>query len=135
MDQELIDLRNKFLLGIAISLLLIVPLFFIIKNISYIDNTKVIKRINKNEEFILLLKNDKCDECKKLIKTIKKYKFNYMIVNIDTDRNYNNILKRLSLTKNNIKTPTIIYIKDKKVDSYIVEASDQELKSYLKDIG
>ena len=134
-DQELIELRNKLLLAISISILLVIPLFLIIKNISYLDKSKVIKKMNNNEEFILILRKSKCNECKMLTKNIKKYNYKYMVVYIDTDRNYKDILRNLNLGSNNIEPPTVIYIKDKKVSSYIVNVKEEkEIKSYLKNI-
>ncbi len=135
-DPEFIDLRNKVLLGIGICLILFVPFFFFIRNHLIADESTIIKRINKNETFIVLVTNKKCKECKNYKKILKNNKVDYNVMNIDKDKNYKNVLKELDMESTDITPPSLLYISGGHLFATLVKIGDEEgLQTFINNFN
>ena len=79
-DPEFIMLRNKFLIGILVALIFIIPLFLFFKN-KIIDNEDITKKIRNKETLIILVVENNCIECKNYQEQLNNNGIGYMKVN------------------------------------------------------
>lgn len=130
-DPEFIDLKNRFLKGLGIIILFLIPSFFVIRNKLLVPTSSILKVIREEESSFVFVTRNKCKECKKAEKIIKK-EIEYLVLNQDTDNNYQRILRKLNLTSEEITPPSIIYIEEGKVKSILVINDEEELELYIE---
>lgn len=110
-DPEFIELRNKFLLGILISLIFLTPLFFFFYNHLIVKNSPIVERIQRSESFTLLIRDkDYYNRAKVVENILKEYAVDYEVCNLEKDSHYEEILQILKLSSSDIESPTLIYI-------------------------
>lgn len=130
-DLDLQELLNRIKIGL-IFILVVVGAFlvFIYKKFGA-ENSNVLDKLSKNDNINILVIENKCSKCSEIKKTLNSEKVDYIVLNIDKDKYYNTILKKLEITKNDIKVPSLIYVKDKKVYSILVDINEEELKGFI----
>lgn len=130
-DPEFIQLRNRFLLGVVISICLAVPLMlFLIK--SY-GASNVATKLNKKEDFVLLVTSNNCDRCKSVGKILDNKDIKFSKMNVSTTKDSDMVMKKLGITNNREVYPIIVYIKDgKMVANLYVENNEKEVAEFLK---
>ena len=132
-DPEFIELRNKFLLGVLIFLIFAIPIFFFVRNKMFMPDTKIMKSLKKNESMLILIVEDKCSRCTKSKELLNELDVNYFILNKSTNRDYNSIIKKLNLSKEDTEIPAIILVNEGQVYSYISNIkSSKEITSFVK---
>ena len=94
-DPEFIELRNKFLLGVLIFLIFAIPIFFFVRNKMFMPDSKIMKYLKKNDSMLILVVEDNCTRCKKSKEVLNELNVNYFILNKDTERDYNSIIRKL----------------------------------------
>lgn len=125
-DPEFIELRNRFLKGIIVVILFVVPLtIFIVKKFN-VEESKVIKSIDEKEDIVLFITDGRCTTCKEIEKILDNIKVKYTLINMDSDRNFKTMLKRLDITTTDIDVPTLIYVEEGKVNSILVSIKTEE---------
>ena len=117
-DPEFIELRNKFLLGIGILIIFAIPIFFFVKNKLYMPDSKIMKYLKKNDSMVILVIENKCDRCNKSREVLNELNVNYFILNKDTERDYNSIIRKLNI-EDEIQVQSIIYVDEGNLYSYI----------------
>lgn len=133
-DPEFIELRNKFFLGIFIFLIFAIPIFFFIKNKLFISDSNITKAINNKNSMLILVVENKCNECKKNKNTLNDLNVNYYILNKDRERDYGTILKKLNLQEKEIIVPTLIYINEGNTYAYINNIKNgKEIREFIKE--
>lgn len=130
-DLDLQELLNRIKIGL-IFILVVVGAFlvFIYKKFGA-ENSNVLDKLSKNDNINILVVENKCSKCSEIKKALNSEKVDYIVLNIDKDKYYNTILKKLEITKNDIKVPSLIYVKDKKVYSILVDINEEELKGFI----
>ncbi len=135
-DPEFIDLKNRFLLGVLIGIIILVPFFFFMRNKLVDNKSTVISRINNNDSFIILVTDKNCKECKNYEKVLKNEKIDYNKVNIDKDKNYPSLLQELDLSSQEIIPPSIIYIANGHLFSTLVNiGNEKDIKTFIKNFN
>lgn len=130
-DPEFIMLRNKFLIGILVALIFIIPLFLFFKN-KIIDNEDIIKKIRNKETLIILVVENNCIECKNYQEQLDNNDITYIKVNKEKDKNYELILNELNMSYDDVTSPSIIYVKDKKVVATLTNMkSNEEINNFI----
>ena len=124
-DKELNTLMNRILLGIGIIIVVCTISFFLFKN-KWGVSTKWIKEIKEQEEVVFLVIDNNCSNCETIKKELKRLQVNYTLVNLNKNSEYELLLKELSLSNKEIIPPTIIYVKDQKVVSTLVNIKNEE---------
>lgn len=131
-DPEFIMLRNRVLLGIFISILFIVPICLFIKNKLLVTETNLEKSIKKQEDILILFTEENCSKCKNYEKKLVDLDVNYFILNKSKEKNYKTILYKIETNDDEVIPPTLIYVKEGKVYSTLVDIkSTDELEIYL----
>ncbi len=110
-DPEFIELRNKFLLGILVSIVFLTPLFFFFYNHLIVKDSSIVERIQRKESFVLLIQDKDYYNRGKMVRNIlKEYAVDYEVSNLEKDSHYEEILKILKLSSSDIESPTLVYI-------------------------
>ena len=130
-DPEFIQLRNRFLLGVAISLCLAVPLILFFYK-SYMGSS-ALNKINKKEDFILLVTSNDCKECKRVGDILDNKNVKFSKMNVSTTKDSDTVLKKLGITNSREVYPIIVYIKNgKMVANLYVENNEKEVEDFLE---
>lgn len=131
-DPEFIELRDKFLKGLGIVLIFIIPfIIFMVKKFN-VEDSKVIKKINNEENIVLFVENAKCSTCESIEKILNNLNVEYEIINSSTSKDYKSVLKKLDITSTDIAVPTIIYIEEGKVNTILPSIeTEEEITSFV----
>lgn len=130
-DPEFVQLRNRFLLGVVISLCLAVPLILFFYK-SYMGSS-AINKINKKEDFVLLITSNDCSECKKVGDILENNDVKFSKMNVSITKDSNLVMKKLGITNNREVYPIVVYIKSgKMVANLYVENNEKEVEEFLK---
>ena len=109
MENELNDFLKKTLLGILIFIILLIPTIFFFKNRFMNNETEVLKRINNKDTFFALVYDDNTS-IKEIDSYLKEKNIKYVKLNKSRDTNYQNILIKLEVSRDDILVPAILLI-------------------------
>ena len=131
-DPEFIELRNRFLIGLVVSLLFTVPIFLIFYNRITPNSSKIMNKIKKEESFFLLVTEKNCKSCTKYHNLLKKIDIQYEEMNKNKDKNYQDTLKLLEIAESDVEIPCLIYIeKGVLISSLPNIQSEEELNTFI----
>lgn len=130
-DPEFIQLKNRFLLGVVISLCLAVPLMlFLIK--SY-GGSSALDKLNKKDEFVLLITSNKCSECKSVEKILDNKDVKITKMNVSTTKDSAEVMRRLGISNTREVYPIVVYVKDgKMIANLYVEKNESDVEKFLE---
>ena len=111
-DPEFIDLKNKFFLGLGISLLIGIPLLLFLIIRLDINDSKIVKKIKNQDSFFLFVENNSCKNCKELKNILSEEEIDYQIIKEEESNEYEKIIEELKTNKKYYPSPTIIFIKE-----------------------
>ena len=131
-DPEFIKLRNRFLTGILICLIIFIPFFLFLYQKIYPHDTTIMKKIKKEETMYILITQNDCKECKRWEESIKE-KLDYSKVNKDRDSSYQRLLEELDIEKDDITPPALLYIKDGQLDSMVMNEKLEDMIRILNE--
>ncbi|MBQ3511292.1 MAG: hypothetical protein IJA30_03250 [Bacilli bacterium] len=107
-DPEFIELKNKFFIGMGIVILFAIPIMiFLIKTYG---NSNVLNKINKKDSFTILVVSKDCDNCSMVNSALKKNDVKYVKLNSSTNKNYEEIMKKLTIENKSNEFPFIVYV-------------------------
>lgn len=131
MDEELKHLRNRFFLGLAVSIIFLIPLIIFVVNKFGSTEQGIIKTINTKEDILLLVIEENCKSCQNIKKILKDKDVIYLEINKDRENNFQEILRKIDMVESDITPPTLIYLKEGKLYSSLVDPSDNEITTYI----
>ena len=107
-DPEFVELKNKFFIGMGIVILFAIPIMiFLIKTYG---NSNVLNKINKKDSFTILVVSKDCDNCSMVNSALKKNDVKYVKLNSSTNKNYEEIMKKLTIENKSNEFPFIVYV-------------------------
>ena len=125
-DPEFIILKNRFLTTFLIIIIFMIPIFFFFKNKLIIQDSEIIKNINNKKSLILYIIEDNCDNCNKHKEYLNNEQIKYTLINRDRDSSYNDILKKIDVSRQDVISPTIIYIENGELVTSLVDIASNE---------
>lgn len=132
-NPEFIKLRNRFYMALGIALLFTIPMLLFIINRFNEKPSKLLTSLTNKESILILVTKDKCKTCKEKKEFLKENQVSFYELNVDKDNNiYEVLLRKISLSKDEIIPPTIIYLEKGILNSTLVNSSDEELLDYLE---
>ncbi len=134
MDEDLENLLRNIVFTIVIIIIFSIPFILFLRNKFGIITSNIEKNIENHQTFIILVKKDKCSNCKALEEVIKKENIPYQILNTSTQKNYLTILKKINLVENDIIEPSIIYVVEGNVHSILTSAKKKNLEEFITNI-
>ena len=129
MDDETKEILKKILLGIIISIIIFVPMVLFFKNRFTNVETEVLKKVNKKETFFVLVYNNNTN-IKELEEYFSSNRIEYSKLNNSTDYNYDTILRKIDVSKNDIKEPALLLIEEGKL--YLFQIYNKDFSEYSK---
>lgn len=129
-DPEFVALRNRFLLGVVATLIIIIPLLVFFINKYGDSKSSVIKAIEKKEDIVVLVSNKECDFCPKVEAVLKDNNIEYIIFDKVKEDKYEEILQKLEFSDNYVTVPGIFTLKKGKLDltAMNLESTDDVLE-------
>lgn len=131
MNEELIELRNRLLIGIAVALVFCIPFLFIFINKFGYKPSKVLESLNEESKMVLLITGEECDNCRNTENILKENDVKYSLLNKDREIKYKEILRKIEVTESDVIVPTVIYIDEGKIYSSLAEPNVDELLSFI----
>jgi glutaredoxin len=131
-DPEFREMLNKAIFIVAVVLVFTIPVYFIFKNKIMVQESTTLKEIRNNKTIMLYITENNCKQCKILKKELDKTDIEYEEINKDKEKNYNRILSQLGLKSSTITVPSLIYVEEGKVISFVVDIDSKEkIKEYI----
>ena len=132
-DVELRDFLTKVIITITILVICIVLFVFAMINKNGLREGKLSKIVSNEEDAIILFRKNECSNCDDIEAILKDNSINFVVFNTDTERYINTNLELLNLSRSDIVEPTIVYIKEGKVYSTLVNIKkNNDLNEYLE---
>ena len=132
-DPEFKEMVNKAIFITAIVLVFAIPVFFIYKNKIMYTKSELLKDIENKKTMMLYITELDCKKCEKYKKELDKKEIEYKELNRNTETDYNAITMQLGIDGSNISLPSLVYIEDGSVVSYIIDIkSKKSLNEYLE---
>ena len=125
-DPEFILLRNKFLLGIAITIIFAIPIFFIIKNKILNEDTSIIKSFQEESRILLFLEDNNCKNCKEYKNILSDSNVYYYSLNKSKDKEYKKTLNILKISQEDINIPSLLYVEKGNLVATLVDIDTKE---------
>ena len=109
-DPEFIQLRNRFLFGVGLVILFMIPItIFLVKTYGV---SSVLTKVNRKETFTIVVTSKNCDNCKLVYDILKDNDVKFVKINSSTNKNYEEIMQKLNIVNKREEFPVIIYVKD-----------------------
>lgn len=125
-DPEVIELRNRFTIGICAAILFCIPAIFAFNNAFGNNHSKPYKMILNKDNFILVLESRKCSKCDMVKSVLDSKEVSYFELNIDKEDDFYKILKRFNMNEEEVSTPGIMFIVEGKLYSFMFDIKSQE---------
>ena len=124
------------LIGVTIVLIIIVKLLMGNKTLEKIDINSIVKNKETMIIYVESKDSDKCSKCSEIEKYIdkKELKYSKYIIEDYSKEEYNYLLKKLNINKKDFGYPAILYIKEGKLYSNLINIPSTKLvDNYIKD--
>lgn len=122
-DPEFIELRNKFLFGMLVVVIFAVPIMIFL--IRTYGTSSVLSRINKDETFTILVTAKECSKCELVSDVLKDNNVKFYKLNSSTNKDYDEIMKKLEIENKREEYPILIYVKDGKMQANLFSINDK----------
>ena len=128
-DENLVKLRNEFLIKVGVGLLVVILFSLMVVLVSGPKKANSVqKRLNKKDTFVILYTEKSCDTCKDIKRRLKEDGIDYTELNGSKVYETTEILEGMGLKRNIVIAPSIFYIVDGELYSYIIDV--QDVKTY-----
>ena len=129
-DSEFIKIRNGILVGILIvGIALIFIILFFLKGFN---TGPITEKMNNSDTFVIFVENDECDKCSDIQSFLDEKNVSYELLN-EYNSEAKKIFKKYDFVTEEAISPAIIYVKNGKVYSYLVNMNDtEELSLYIE---
>lgn len=129
-SDEFIELKNRFLLGLLVAIIFAFLLILFFTNKFSFRNGKVLKAINQDKTFFLLLIDSKeCSQCSNYLEKLEDSDVKYYKYDVSIKTDYEEILEKVELTDEMIECPGIIYIEKGEMVANIMGIDDEDIFS------
>lgn len=127
-----------FLLGATITVILVVVVLLNSLKPKEVEKLNVSKLVENAETKIIFVENSdktKCKKCSDIKKYLDDEQINYVTydVSLYTKKEYNDMLKTIEINPDDFGYPAVIYIRDGKLYSNVINLSDTKpVKEFIK---
>lgn len=109
-DPEFIQLRNRFLFGVGLCVLFMIPItIFLVRTYGV---SSILTKVEKKETFTVVVTSKNCDNCKLVTDILKDNDVKFVKLNSSTNKNYEEIMRKLNIVNKREEFPIIVYVKD-----------------------
>ncbi len=138
-DEQLVKLRNEFFIKVGVGILVVILFSLMVMLITGPKRTNSVeKRLNNKDTFVILYTDNSCDTCKDIKKRLKNDGIDYSELNGSVVYDTTEILSGMGLKRDKVIAPSIFYIVDGELYSYIIDVKDEEtynsfISTYFKE--
>lgn len=135
-DPEFIELKNRFLIGLLVSLFIGVLLFlFYYRSYNFRDGDIYIQ-IKNSDKILVFVEDNDCIKCRDIKKALDDSKNKYIVYNRDEEDYKEELDLLLNLDKYDIDVPGLVYLEKGIVVAFSSDVEDNsDLKDFIKHYG
>lgn len=128
-DTELISLSKK--IGFTLLLLIIGIILMIImyRNKFQLKESNIIKKINNNDTFLILITDDKCSNCIEIKNILDENNIDY--IKISNNNEIKKVKDKLIIEEKDIEIPSLLIVSEKELKVSLVNPNNEELYLFL----
>lgn len=128
-DPELISLIKK--IGCTLLLLVIgITLMIIIYRNKYqLGESNIIKKVNNNDTFLILITDNKCSNCVQIKNILDENNIDY--IKISNNNEIKKVKEKLIIEEKDLEIPSLLIISEKELKVSLVNPSNEELYLFL----
>ncbi len=133
--------QKKQIIALVGAILVVILIVILVLNLikgSKIEKIDVSKLVENAETKIIFVENSdktKCKKCSDIKKYLDDEQINYVTydVSLYTEKEYNDMLKTIEINPDDFGYPAVIYIRDGKLYSNVINLSDTKpVKDFIK---
>ncbi len=135
-NEELIELRNKFILGVCVSLVITLPiLFFFIVRYSSVKS-KVYNAYRAEKTFVVYVTDSSCDKCSMVENKLKDLDVSYIEYNLSKVRDKDLVISKFGVKESTLVAPSLIYVKNGvSMLNLLNISSEEEIDGFINYMG
>lgn len=128
-DPELISLIKK--IGCTLLLLVIgITLMIIIYRNKYqLGESNIIKKINNNDTFLILITDNKCSNCIEIKNILDENNIDY--IKISNNNEIKKVKEKLIIEEKDLEIPSLLIVSEKELKVSLVNPNNEELYLFL----
>ena len=112
-NEEFIELRNKFLLGVLVALVVTVPFLLFFVNRYLGSRSSIMEAYNNKKTCTVLVdKSSDCDYCSIIKSRLKDLDIYYLEYDLDKPKDKERTFKKFGFSEKSLVVPALIYVKD-----------------------
>ena len=132
-DPEFIVLRNRFLIGLVIFIVFITLIIMVFNRFYGHYSGEVYDMISDNKTLVFLQTSNDCELCDSVKDILDKNNINYEEVTMSLKDRHEDIYRLLDIDSKKITPPSLFYIKNGDVVSYLNNiSSENEVNDFIK---
>lgn len=127
-DESFIKLRNKFLLSILATVIILSPIFLFFMNRYGDFSSEVLKKIaSKEEYFIYFMSSSDCDSCTLVGDVIDNSGVKYYKYDTYREKDLDDVLYAIGLSKDVLTIPGVVYMKDGQMQGNLMDIENEDV--------
>ena len=128
-DPELISLIKK--IGCTLLLLVIgITLMIIIYRNKYqLGESNIIKKINNNDTFLILITDNKCSNCIEIKNILDENNIDY--IKISNNNEIKKVKEKIIIEEKDLEIPSLLIVSEKELKVSLVNPNNEELYLFL----
>ena len=121
-DENLVKLRNEFLIKVGVGLLVVILFSLMVVLVSGPKKANSVqKRLSKKDTFVMLYTEKSCDTCKDIKRRLKEDGIDYTELNGSKVYETTEILEGMGLKRDKVIAPSIFKTYDSFISTYFKE--------------
>ena len=128
-DPELISLIKKIgciLLLLVISITLMIIIY---RNKYQLGESNIIKKINNNDTFLILITDNKCSNCIEIKNILDENNIDY--IKISNNNEIKKVKEKLIIEEKDLEIPSLLIVSEKELKVSLVNPNNEELYLFL----
>ena len=128
-DTELIDLIKKISYVVLVLIIVVSLMIAIYHNKFQLGESKIIKKIDSQESFLILLTDNKCYNCIQIKNILDENSIDY--IKMSNNNEIEKLKRKLMIEDKDLEIPSLLIISEKELKVSLVNPSNEELYLFL----
>ena len=128
-DSELISLIKKIGLTLLLLIIGIILMITMYRNKFQLKESNIIKKINNNDTFLILITDNKCSNCIEIKNILDENNINY--IKISNNNEIKKVKDKLIIEEKDIEIPSLLIVSEKELKVSLVNPNNEELYLFL----
>ena len=128
-DTELIDLIKKISYVVLVLIIVVSLMIAIYHNKFQLRESKIIKKIDSQESFLILLTDNKCSNCIQIKNILDENSIEY--IKMSNNNEIEKLKRKLMIEDKDLEIPSLLIISEKELKVSLVNPSNEELYLFL----